>query len=421
MADHEFRSDFASGNPFKIAACLNKFRQEHFPEDLRALWPSLESFNPTVVLAGGISTPKGLLYSFDKTIPYISVDLQVVLPLSDKAPVGLPKLPFGTNKLWVSLLLQKATSAMAARKKIIKEVLDIDMDGKYEKPAHYTLFTDIPSFPSPHFYGVSTTVITEHPEWPKENFYPCGFFTIGEQRQEQLMKDESKGYEFGSETCNELTEFLAAGSPPVYLGWGSIMCNSPQWMVSLALEALQHVGARGVLLGGWAGLSEAYIPDHLKNFCKKNVIFVSSAPHEWLFPQCSCIVHHGGAGTTAASIRSGRPTVITPVMGDQFDFAAGVNEVGCGIGLRKMSSVRGNTLGDAIKRCLEEESIIARAKETGEKLRNEDGCETFCNVFEEWLVHGFASGEWLRKHENLMKKCKESWEAEQRWSFCFCR
>ena len=204
----------------------------------------------------------------------------------------------------------------------------------------------------------------------------------------------------------------------MYLGWGSMVCQSPKWMVTMSLQALQHAGARGVLLGGWAGLGQEHIPDHLQEFCKENVIFVSSAPHEWLFPQCACIVHHGGSGATVASVRSGRPTVSTPIMGDQFDFAAGVNAIGCGVGLGQMGGVTGAVLGDAIKRCLEEERIIAQAKETGTKLMIEDGCANFCDVFDEWLVNGFASGEWLQKHNALLSKCTESWKAQQQRSAC---
>jgi len=75
--------------------------------------------------------------------------------------------------------------------------------------------------------------------------------------------------------------------------------------------------------------------------------------------------------------------------------------------------VTGSVLGDAIKRCLEDETIISNAKKTGEKLRAEDGCENFCKIFDDWLVNGVASGVWLKKHEALMAKCRESWETQQ--------
>ena len=101
-------------------------------------------------------------------------------------------------------------------------------------------------------------------------------------------------------------------------------------------------------------------------------------------------------------------------MGDQFDFAAGMNDIGCGIGLKQMSSVTGIFLGDAITKCVKEESIINCAKETGsKKLLAEDGCTNFCQVFDDWLVDTYGSGEWLKKQEALLKKCDEHWKAEQ--------
>eukprot|EP00534_Pseudo-nitzschia_fraudulenta_P011457 CAMPEP_0201210352 /NCGR_PEP_ID=MMETSP0851-20130426/180111_1 /ASSEMBLY_ACC=CAM_ASM_000631 /TAXON_ID=183588 /ORGANISM="Pseudo-nitzschia fraudulenta, Strain WWA7" /LENGTH=477 /DNA_ID=CAMNT_0047499135 /DNA_START=99 /DNA_END=1529 /DNA_ORIENTATION=- len=409
MKSDEVREALAHGNAFKLQKCFQNMRTTSMPEDMKELWPALESFQPTVLLAGGLSKTKAIIYSHAKTVPMVIVDLQIVMPLSDQAPSGLPNLPFGTNKIWFKLLLAGAGTYIKSMKGITKDTLDINMDGKFEIPIMDTIMTDIPSFPGPVCVGTSTFVIPLHPEWPKENFHTCGFFTIGKEKQELMMKDKSKGSQFGSDSNAALTEFLSKGTPPVYVGWGSMLCKSEKWMVTLAVEALQHAGMRGVLLGGWAGLSQEHIPDHLVEYCNENVIFVPSAPHEWLFPQCSCIVHHGGSGTTAASVRSGRPTVITPVIGDQFDFAAGVKAVGCGFGLGQLGSMTGAALGDAIMRCVNEESIIAQAKETGVKLMAEDGAENFCKVLDEWLITDFASGEWIKKHEALLRKCEEHW------------
>ena len=168
--------------------------------------------------------------------------------------------------------------------------------------------------------------------------------------QGSITTNKSSGMDdevaFGTGTdAAKLTKFLSDGSPPVYLGWGSMLCKSPEFMVSMAVEALQHAGARGIVLGGWARLSKEHVPEKLKDFCDSNVLFLEKAPHEWLFPKCACIVHHGGSGTTAASVRSGKPTIITPIQGDQFDFADGINAIGCGVGLAHMKKLTGNGSG----------------------------------------------------------------------------
>merc|ERR1712083_692723 len=99
-------------------------------------------------------------------------------------------------------------------------------------------------------------------------------------------------------------------------------------MTTLAVAALKKTKQRGIVLKGWGGLGPEVLeePD-LQEYARENVLFVRSAPHEWLFPQCALTVTHGGSGTSAAAMRSGKPTIITPVFLDQHDFAAAVNRL----------------------------------------------------------------------------------------------
>ncbi|CAE8652721.1 unnamed protein product [Polarella glacialis] len=413
MSREDIKAALANGSAFRALKALADIRMEAMPEDIQRLFAALESFKPTVLVASYLSRVKALVWSVDRTTPLVNLELQVQLPVSDKAPGGLPVLPFGMNRVWFWLLSKGAREAIGKVKEIVKENLNVDLNGKLEVSWLLHFWYDIPNLPAPSFLGISTLVIPAHDEWPKENFYPCGFFIVDKQKQYQMMKDSSKGSHFGADSNSALTQFLSAGPPPVYLGWGSMVCKSPEWMVTFAVEALMHAGARGVLLGGWAGLGPDAVPAELQDFCREKVIFVNTAPHEWLFPQCACLVHHGGSGTTATSIRSGRPTVITPIIGDQFDFAESVNAIGCGVGLGHMSGLSPTVLGDAIKRCLEEDNIISKAKETGAKLCAEDGCGNFLRVFDEWLVKDFATGTWLEKHNGMLKKCATEWEAEE--------
>jgi UDP:flavonoid glycosyltransferase YjiC (YdhE family) len=109
----------------------------------------------------------------------------------------------------------------------------------------------------------------------------------------------------------ELAAFLAAGPPPIYIGFGSIVVDDPNAMTKLIFEAVKKTGQRALVSKGWGGLGadELGIPD--------GVFMVGNVPHDWLFPRVSCVVHHGGAGTTAAGIACGKPTVIVPFFGDQ--------------------------------------------------------------------------------------------------------
>jgi len=103
------------------------------------------------------------------------------------------------------------------------------------------------------------------------------------------------------------------------------------------------------------------------------MFFSSEAlPHEWLFPQCSCCVHHGGAGTTGAVLRSGVPSIITPVMTDQFYWATRINSLNVGKGFStQLNKIDAAALSAAIKECTSNVEIKKNAKDLGEKLRRE--------------------------------------------------
>ena len=120
-----------------------------------------------------------------------------------------------------------------------------------------------------------------------------------------------------------LADFLAAGEPPVYVGFGSMAGKDPAALTQLVVAALAAAGARGVVATGWGGLRRAgHVPD--------TVLMLDSAPHEWLFPRMAAVVHHGGAGTTAAGLRAGRPAVVCPFGMDQVFWAWRVHELGVG-------------------------------------------------------------------------------------------
>ncbi len=167
-----------------------------------------------------------------------------------------------------------------------------------------------------------------------------------------------------------LVDFLAAGPPPVYVGFGSMTDGEPQQLTRMVLKALELSGQRGVLLRGWGGLAAADLPD--------SVITIDHVDHHWLFPQMAAVVHHGGAGTTAAGLRAGVPTLITPFFGDQPFWGAQVAALGVGpqpIPRAKLSAAR---LAGAIQRTVSDQAMQTRAAQLGQQLRAEDGVARAC-------------------------------------------
>jgi sterol 3beta-glucosyltransferase len=120
----------------------------------------------------------------------------------------------------------------------------------------------------------------------------------------------------------KLQAFLDAGEPPVYIGFGSMTTKNPAQVTEAALGALRRSGLRAILATGWGGMSAAEAPD--------GVHLIKSAPHDALFRQVQAVVHHGGAGSTAAGLRAGLPTLVCPLTVDQPFWGQRVRALGCG-------------------------------------------------------------------------------------------
>ena len=131
------------------------------------------------------------------------------------------------------------------------------------------------------------------------------------------------------------------------------------------LAALRAHGLRGIVATGWGGVTpgEAGTDD---------VLFLEGAPHEWLFPRVAAVVHHGGAGSTAAGIRAGRPTLVVPFLGDQPFWGARVHALG--IGPAPLPAARFHTgFSDRLGDLVHNGSYASRANELGVAVRGEDG------------------------------------------------
>lgn len=175
----------------------------------------------------------------------------------------------------------------------------------------------------------------------------------------------------------DLQAFLDAGLPPVYIGFGSIVLDDPNAMTELIFEAVRKTGQRVLLSKGWGGMGadELRIPD--------GVFMLGNVPHDWLFKRVSCVVHHGGAGTTAAGITAGRPTLVVPFFGDQPFWGAMVARSGAGPDPIPYKQLTADKLADAINFCLKPESL--RAKELASKIAAERGSDTGAQSFHQYL------------------------------------
>ncbi|KAI2631540.1 family 1 glycosyltransferase [Hypomontagnella submonticulosa] len=176
----------------------------------------------------------------------------------------------------------------------------------------------------------------------------------------------------------DLQAFLDVGPPPVYIGLGSIVLDDPNAMTELIFEAVRKAGQRVLLSKGWGGMGadELHIPD--------GVFMLGNVPHDWLFKRVSCVVHHGGAGTTAAGITAGRPTIVVPFFGDQPFWGAMIARAGAGPHPIPHKQLTADKLADAIKFCLKPESL-ERAQALASKIAAERGSDTGAQSFHQYL------------------------------------
>lgn len=163
----------------------------------------------------------------------------------------------------------------------------------------------------------------------------------------------------------DLSDFLAAGDAPVYIGFGSMPDSKPEATTRTIIDAVQQTGKRAVILTGWAGLGADDVP--------KNIHILKYAPHSWLFPKMAAVVHHGGAGTTASGFRAGVPTVIVPHQGDQGYWGRTVKNLGVGTAPIPRKKLTADKLAAAIQEATGNRDMQDRAAELAQKIAAEDG------------------------------------------------
>ncbi|QHC23676.1 glycosyltransferase [Streptomyces sp. GS7] len=161
----------------------------------------------------------------------------------------------------------------------------------------------------------------------------------------------------------EVEEFLAAGTAPVFIGFGSMGSGQGERLSRIAVEALRSAGLRGVLQSGWAGLAAD----------SDDVLTVGSIGHAALFPRMAAVVHHAGAGTAAAGLRAGVPSVPVPVTADQPFWAGRLAAIGVAVEPIPFGELTAERLAGAIRQAVAQPSYRKRAAASARRMAKEDG------------------------------------------------
>jgi sterol 3beta-glucosyltransferase len=178
----------------------------------------------------------------------------------------------------------------------------------------------------------------------------------------------------------ELSAFLAAGDAPVAIGFGSMTPHDSEWLTRVVLDACERAECRAVLLQGWGTLGNTALPAWAH--VQKDV------PHAWLYPQCSAIVHHGGAGTSGAATRSGVPSVIVPLGFDQQFWGSRLHALGVSPAPIRRRDLTVHALAAAIRAARTDTRMRDAAAALGAAVRADDGTGTALARIEAHLARG---------------------------------
>jgi sterol 3beta-glucosyltransferase len=213
-------------------------------------------------------------------------------------------------------------------------------------------------------YGYSSAVVPRPPDWG-DWIQVTGYWFLDRHPQWRPPSD--------------LVAFLNGGPPPVYVGgFGSMTRGNPVQLLRVVLNALAASGRRAVLLTGWGGMRGIPLPE--------SVFAVDWVPFDWLFPRMAAVVHHGGAGTTAAGLRAGVPTVVVPFFLDNFFWGRHLHALGVAPAPIPRQRLSARRLSAVIQAATTDDGMRQRAQLVGERIRAEDGVATAVAVFERHLA-----------------------------------
>ena len=151
--------------------------------------------------------------------------------------------------------------------------------------------------------------------------------------------------------------------------------KKPEETANQVFRALKKTNQRAIVFSGWGGLNKKNLPD--------SVLMIDSVPHSWLFPRVQAVIHHGGAGTTAAGLSAGKPSIVVPFHGDQPFWGRLIAGLGVGpkpIPRKKLSTEQ---LAKAIQEVVTNQEMRERAANLGSKIRAEDGIARAIEIIRE--------------------------------------
>eukprot|EP00534_Pseudo-nitzschia_fraudulenta_P006510 CAMPEP_0201178504 /NCGR_PEP_ID=MMETSP0851-20130426/110785_1 /ASSEMBLY_ACC=CAM_ASM_000631 /TAXON_ID=183588 /ORGANISM="Pseudo-nitzschia fraudulenta, Strain WWA7" /LENGTH=518 /DNA_ID=CAMNT_0047462303 /DNA_START=18 /DNA_END=1571 /DNA_ORIENTATION=+ len=444
--DPKMKKALETGNAVQFGLIMSKAFVDHFPKEFSMQWKIARDFKPDLIVASTLMFLQASSIGQALRVPVVHADLGIFsfLPVSKHTQTEMhePKclhkalsffcvagmlMPFRHNNKDGDSLYGTMRHELQAIVPESERLLGQDGGGQYVREWMNPL--------TPNLFAVSDSVLPKSkfddlPPLYAERSIWTGNWYVSKIIQEGLARSGDHNFSNGDNDNNKddgnkkpeentqttILEFIEKqrkhraakkgrddGVGPAYIGWGSMVAVSSEHMIRLAVQSLKLAGLSGIVLGGFAKLNQGLLDDEkdkdLCEYAEKHVLFLQSAPHEWLFPRCSVTVHHGGAGTTAAALRSGVPTIVTPCIADQYDNATLVEEAGCGIGFKKpLRRISPKQLASAIAQCAtgknNKDSLRSNCRRVAGALEKEDGIQNAIEEIENFIAKRLDSGQW---------------------------
>jgi len=285
----------------------------------------------------------GAFFAAEKRgVPYVVTPLWPFVPTGEIPVPGVPLPPWAWLRRYVW-------------KKGIEAIDGLNAEAR----AAMRRELELPEQPGVGFYGhlatagtkwvhlVSETLVPRPSDWPA-NVMIGGACTLEEPAFEPPA---------------DLVDFLASGSQPIYLGFGSMTGRDPEALTRLAVDAIAKAKQRAVIVTGWGGVDRTYLSG--------DVLALDAVPHEWLFSRVRAVVHHGGVGTTTAGLRAGRPTQVVSFFGDQPAWGRRVAELGAGPPPLHRTKLTAERLKDGIEQLVSNDGYRVAAEQLATKMATE--------------------------------------------------
>lgn len=331
--------------------------------DMESAVAAAHEFKPDVLIVPNLLYGPYMCLAEALNIPVVTFDLQINHPTAEYPlfTMEVGKAPKFLNRTLYRIKGMVYPGTIAPKFDMMREICGLPHD-TYTEGSRFKVWPhDLPQI-----CAVSPSLCPQPGDWPAQKFMSGWWFL-------------ASGSDYTPPP--ELVDFLKY--KPVYIGFGSMKANPEfcQTLSTLAIKSLHLAGVKGVLLGGWAGLTRASLDTstdegkRLHAWAEENVFEIESCPHDWLFPQCTAVVHHGGAGTLAAGIRVGRSTIVCATQGDQPFHGSLVQTHGAGkyLGMIGSSKVTAEHLAAGIEEVTTDQSIISAAQVLSAQVQSEDG------------------------------------------------